>query len=72
MPREKLLVNAVQLIEQGGLGIDAGCQELVTALRTAKWDKAQGSYVDHLDSLLVACWLATHKQTEPFILFSKY
>lgn len=58
VPRERLLSNAIQVIERGDIAINPKYQELITALRTARWEKRQGSYVDHLDSLLIALWLA--------------
>ncbi len=70
VPREKLLVNAVQVVERHELAIDPNLQELVTALRTARWEKGKGSYVDHLDSLLIALWLAEQKGGEVWMGFA--
>ncbi len=56
--RSQLISNSVQVIEKHEIALDRRHQELITALRTARYDKREGSYVDWLDSLLMALWMA--------------
>ncbi len=58
VPRDKLLNNALQLMEQGRVALNPQNAELRRALETARWEKARGEFVDRLDSWLLALWMA--------------
>jgi len=64
VPRSRLLENAILVVERGALAIPPSEDALLTAMRTARWEKRQGTYVDHLDSLLCALWIAERGQRE--------
>jgi len=61
VPRTVLLSNAVQMVEAAALALNPEDRELLRAVQTARWEKARGEFVDRLDSLLLALWLARER-----------
>ena len=58
VPREMLLSNVVQMLERGEVALDPANRELLQAVRSARWEKRQGQFVDRLDSWMLALWMA--------------
>ena len=53
-PRDRLITYSAQKFEAGAVIIPSEFKQLLLALKSARWAKNEGQYVDELDSLMVA------------------
>lgn len=64
VPRHALLSNAVQMLENSEVALDPERPKLLRAVRTARWEKKRGEFVDRLDAWLLALWVARQGKRE--------
>ena len=55
-PRDRLITYSAQKFEAGAVIIPTWFKQLRLALKSARWEKDQGQYVDELDSLMIASY----------------